>query len=291
MPAEVVTSENLAEYNAARMPQAVEVVEEVKDDPKPKAEAVETDDDEGDDEPAHKEEKPAKRKAGIEGRFSELSAKARAAGELADAATRRAEAAEARAKELEAKLAPKPKAEDTEPKASEFTDPFEYADKRSEWAVREALRNREKAENEAKAKAESEKTTKAWQERIAKAKADIPTFEDDLQSSDLAVSDDVRDAIIESDLGPQILHYLAVNPEVAEKLNGMNGKQALKEIGRLEVRLEPKAEKEADDEPKPRKRADLPEPIVPIKAKAANSSDGEGLSYAEYRAKRMAGKI
>ena len=287
---EVVTSENLAEFNAARMPQPPEAKEEPKDDPKPKAEEIEAKADDEDDEPEQKEEKP-RRKVGIEGRFSELSAKARAAGELADAATRRAEAAEARAKELEEKHNPKPKTnEDPEPKASEFTDPFEYADKRSEWAVREALRSREKAETEAKQKAEAEKTTKAWQERISKAKEAIPTFEEDLQSSDLAVSDDVRDAIIESELGPQILHHLAVNPAIAEKINGMSKSQALKEIGRLEAKLEPKAEEEKE-EPKPKpKREPLPEPITPIKAKAAANSDLEDLSYAEYKARRMAGR-
>lgn len=288
MPAEVVTSENLAEFNAARMPQAPEPKEEpkaeAKEEPKPKVEEEEIDE-EGETKP----DKP-KRKAGIEGRFSELSAKARHAQEERDAAIRERDEARAKAREFEERLAPKAKKEeDPEPKAAEFTDPFEYADKRSEWAAREALRNRDKAEATAKSKAEAEKTQKAWQDRISKAKEAIPDFEETLADSDLAVSDDVRDAIIESELGPQILHHLATNPDLAEKINGMSAKQALKEIGRLEVKLEPKDEEKEEKPAKP-KREPLPEPITPVKAKATASNDTEGLSYAEYKARRMSGK-
>lgn len=291
MPAEVVTSENLAEYNAARMPAPQEPEEtkadEVKEEPKAKATEEEHDDEA---EGKHEESKPKKRN-GINDRFSELSAKARDAQAARDAAEARASAAEAKARELEERLNPKPKADPDagKPRREEYTDPFDYAEKLSEWNVKKELTERDAREAKSKADAEAAKTAKAFQERIAKAKEAIPDFDEVLQSSDLKVSDDVRDAIIESDLGPEILHYLALNPEQAEKINGMDAKKALREIGRLEVRLEPKEESTQKETKPAAKRESLPEPIVPVKSKATGHEDDfEGLSYQEFKAKEQA---
>src|SRR6516225_100992 len=290
MSAEVVTSENLAEFNAARIPELRSMpYEEVKEEPKEEVKAQEEEHEEVETEQV-KEPEPKKKRNGINDRFSELSARARAAQEARDEAEARARAAEAKAKELEERLNPKPKADPDadKPKREEYTDPFDYAEELAKWNVKKELRERDARAAKEKADEEAFKTTKAFQERIAKAKEAIPDFDEVLQSSDLAVSDDVRDAIIESDFGPQILHYLASNPEQAEKINGMNTKQALREIGRLEVRLEPKEMEKGEKEEKPKiKRADLPEPITAVKAKSGNIGDLEDLDYAEYKARRL----
>jgi len=41
------------------------------------------------------------------------------------------------------------------------------------------------------------------------------------------VSNEVRDAIFESEVGPRILYHLAENPEIAEQLQGMTLTKAL----------------------------------------------------------------
>ena len=57
-------------------------------------------------------------------------------------------------------------------------------------------------------------------------------------SSSVVVNDAVRDAIIESDIGPRILYELASDDELAEKLTSLSTAGALKLIGKLEAQFE-----------------------------------------------------
>jgi hypothetical protein len=108
-------------------------------------------------------------------------------------------------------------------------------------------------------------------------------------SSDVVVSDDIRDAILESDVGPKILYHLAENSEFAKKVASMPTRAALKEIGKLEARFEAKAE--------PVVKSKAPAPVTPLKAVSGVadtkiSSDGNWYgSYAEWKAARKAGKV
>lgn len=187
-------------------------------------------------------------------RFSELTEKIKAAD--ADAAKARAEAqaerdsralAEKRAQEasdkaaaLEAKLNP-PKVVEAlgpEPQPGQFTDAFEYAKALAEWSTESALAKRDKEEAEKQSIAAREKVVQTWIERRDATKAEIPGYDAEIAASKVEVSDQVRDAIIESEVGPKILLHLARNPEVAVKLRGLSVGAALKEIGKLEAKIE-----------------------------------------------------
>ena len=121
----------------------------------------------------------------------------------------------------------------------------------------------------------------------------MPDFDDMVGSADVVVSNEVRDAIFESEVGPRILYHLAENPEYAEKLSSMTVASALRNIGKLEAQYE-------KTEPTSKTvvgKSKAPAPINPIRS-AANgrdvplTSDGkfEG-SYQAYKAARMAGRI
>jgi hypothetical protein len=112
-------------------------------------------------------------------------------------------------------------------------------------------------------------------------------------SADVVVSNEVRDAIFESDVGPQVLYHLAENPEIAEKLQGMTVTSALRTIGRLEAQF---AKAETQTKPVVGK-SKAPAPINPIRS-AANgrdvnlTSDGNFHgSYQAWKAARLAGRI
>jgi hypothetical protein len=60
---------------------------------------------------------------------------------------------------------------------------------------------------QAKAAAE-QKLIDAWGQRVKAAKAEMPDFDDMVGSADVVVSNEVRDAIFESDVGPRILYHL-----------------------------------------------------------------------------------
>lgn len=297
--ANVLTSENAAEFYAQRMGLAAQ------DEPTEAAEADPVESDEGqnepeaDAEPAQKEaaaeepEQERKAKPKIEKRIGEVvkqreQAKAEAAKERAAR-----EQAEARLREYEQKAAPEKAADpDAEPKPEQFTDAFEYARALAEFSAEKALKDRDRQEAEKKAAEERQKTIKQWTDRITAVKADLPDFEDVVASSDVAVSDQVRDAILESDVGPQVLYHLAENPEFAQKLSEMSTITALREIGKLEARFE---KKEPAKAAATKQRA--PAPIKPIKGGGSamdvplNSDGVFHGSYQAWKQARLAGKI
>ena len=252
-------------------------------------------------------------------RFSELSkqrdeAKALAEKHAAEAKAEREarELAERRAQELEAKVNPPPKVEEgpgPEPKPEQFKDAFEYAKALSEWSAENALFQRDKRDAEARKQAEETARVNVFKERQEAAKAEIPDYEEVIKASPVVVSAEVREAILESDVGPQVLHYLAKNPEVADKLAKMSVGRAMREFGKLETSLS-KGEKPAavsasaspQGAAKPAAAVSeisrAPAPISPLKVSAnaepATLIDEKGVFHgtaAQWRAAREKGQI
>ena len=285
--AEVVTSENLREFNLSRLIPAPEVQDvEVKEvDPAPEVK----------EEPKEEEhhEEATKKRNKLEERFSELTRQRNEARE-------RAEAAERRAAELEAKSKPAEKIDadvGPEPKSTDYTDAFEYAKDLAKWSTDKALKDRDAKEAEKAAQAEREKTTKAWTARLEAVKTELPDYVEVVASAeDLSVSDDVRDAIIESEIGPRIIYHLAKNPDLVESINGMTVRGALRQIGKLEALLEKPKEDKPQEKPVALPKVRPPEPITPIRATNTPDnrvgSDGEFTgTYAQWKALRQAKKI
>ena len=237
----VVTSENLADFHAEKLGLASEEapveaapVEETPDT-EPAVEAQTESEPEAETE-AEVTDKP-KQNPKLEKRFSELTKRAKQAE--ADKA-----ALEARLQEHEAKVAPPvPTEKDIlgeKPQASQFQDAFEYAEALAEWSAEKAILEREKQEADRKVAEERNKVIQSWTQKLEKAKADLPDFDDMVASSNVQVRDEVRDAILESDVGPQILYHLASDDELANKIATMPVHKALKELGKLEVQFERK---------------------------------------------------
>lgn len=283
----VVTSENLAEFNAQRLglnDRVEAVVEETPAEPT------------SDDNPVSEKEATAtedrKQNPKLEKRFSEITKQREAARAEAQTERQRAESLEARLAELE-KAQPKKAEVEPKPKPEQFTDAFEYAEALAEYKVDERIAEIKKQEADAKVAAERDQVINTWAKRVEAAKTSIPDFEDMVGSADVSVSNEVRDAIFESDVGPQVLYYLAENPEVALGLQKMTLTAALKQIGKLETKFE---KTEAQTKPVVGK-SKAPPPINPVRS-AANgrdvnlTSNGEFHgSYQSWKAARMAGRI
>lgn len=293
LAANVVTSENLAEFNAKRMGLA---------DPSP-SEAVEQTEpqevDQGQSEPTEAENEATatedrKQNPKLERRFSEITKQREAAREEARREREQRESLEAKVRELEAKVQPKadPVVE-SEPLPEQFSDMYEYAKALTDYRVEQRLQEEKQKDAQAKAAAEHAKLIDAWGQRVKAAKAEMPDFDDMVNSTDVTVSNEVRDAIFESDVGPRILYHLAENPDFAVKLQGMTVTAALRAIGRLEAQYD-----KAENQTKPVVgKSKAPAPINPIRS-AANgrdvnlTSDGQFHgSYQAWRAARLAGKI
>ena len=287
----VLTSENAEEFYANRLGLADndsnEAVEETP------AEPEESEEQSGQEEIKATEEK--KQNPKLEKRFSELTKqREQAKQELAKEREARA-SLEARLSEFESKSKPAVEVKtDSKPLPADFADAFEYAEALATYAAENALRVRDKQDAERVVQAERDKVLGSWQERMNATKAELPDYEDMVQSSDVVVSDQVRDAILESEVGPRILYHLAENPEIGTKLNSMSMASALKEIGKLEARFE----NSETVETKPAvAKSKAPAPIKPIGSTssaidAGIDSNGEFRgSYQQWKQSRQAGKI
>jgi hypothetical protein len=290
LAANVVTSENLAEFNAKKMGLAdrapVEaVVENAPTEPietsnqsEPKAESEAT---------ATEEKKNPK----LEKRFSDITKQREEARAEAKREREARESLETRLRELESKAQPKAPEAAEEPKPEQFSDMYEYAKALTDYRVEQRLQEEKVRESQAKAEAERQKVINTWSDRVKAAKSEMPDFEDMVGSADVVVSNEVRDAIFESEVGPRILYHLAENPEIAEKLQGMTVTSALRAIGKLEAQFEKTEAKPVVG------RSKAPAPINPIKS-AANGRDvnltADGQfhgSYQSWKAARLAGRI
>ena len=287
----VLTSENSGEFYANKLGLATEApVEAVETEPTvedtPQSEPVA-------DEPKPVEEGEKKPNPKLEKRFSELTKQREMARQEADRERQRAADLEARLEALERGFKPVKQDEpNKEPQPSDFTDAFEYAKALAEYSTAKALENRDKQEAERKANEERQKVMTSWQTKLEAAKSELPDYEDMIASSDVVVSDQVRDAILESDVGPKIIYHLAENPEVATKISGLSLTSALREIGKLEARFEKTAEA-----PKPAvRKSNAPAPINPIRGGSnvdvPMTADGEFTgSIQQWKEMRKAGKI
>ena len=284
---QVLTSENSAEFYANRLGLADQP--EVEAAPAEPAEEAERSEPEIEKE---QEEKP-KANPKLERRFSEITKQREEARKEAQQERQAREALEARLAALERQPAPQAPKVDEEPQPSQFNDAFEYAKALAEYTADKRIAEMKQDEAKAKAEAERQKVIDQWASKVQKAKADLPDFDDIVASSDVVVNDDIRDAILESDVGPQILYHLAENDDVAKKIAGLSAKQALREIGKLEARFEVK---ETVPETKTIVRSKAPAPIQPLRgsspADVPLSSNGEWHgTFQAWKEARKAGKI
>ena len=288
----VVTSNNAADFYAERLGLAEEAPPTVAEEPSEPVQEAESQSEPKAEEEAKETEKSIDK---LEKRFSKIS-------KQRDEANARAQQLEARLRDLEAKANPQTIAQtanvDDKPQASQFNDAFEYAEALAEWSAEKALKDRDIADQQRKAEEERTKVLESWNKKVDRAKKDMPDFNKVVSNSTVVVSDAIRDAILESDVGPQILYQLASDDDFAESISRMPAIKALKEIGRLEAKFEAKQEDKPKKEAKTVSTSKAPAPISPLKGGKSAGADvlvdtnGEFYgSYAQWKAARLANKI
>ena len=294
----VLTSDNSEAFYAQKLGLAEEAPVEAVVDENPTEPTEEAEEQSGQESDEIKATEEKKSNPKLEKRFSELTKQREEARKEAQREREQRESLENRLKELEERATPRPVEiqENVKPQPHQFNDAFEYAEALAEWSTEQALINRDKQEAERRAQEERNKVLDSWNKRLNDAKADLPDFDDMVASSDVVVSDHIRDAILESDVGPQILYHLAENPELADKLNSGSPISALRQIGRLEAQFERKEAPVAESKPSVA-RSKAPAPINPIKTGSGVvdvgvDSNGEFHgTYQQWREARKNGKV
>jgi hypothetical protein len=295
----LVTSENLAEFAANKLglasepsPTVAETVDE-ESSSEPAAEEGQSEPKLADEEATGTEEK--KQNPKLEKRFSELTKARKEAEAKAETERQAREELEKRLAALEGQRAPIQEPESNrKPSPDDFKDAFEYAEALAEWSAEQALVRREQEVKQKEAEAKRETVISTWQQKLEATKAEYPDYDVMVASSSVKVNDTIRDAILESDVGPRILYELASDDQIAEKLSTMTTASALKLIGKLEAQFE-KTEQPAKAEKKTvAAKSNAPEPIRPLRSTGGVADvgmDGNDMSYQQWKAARQAGKI
>ena len=292
---QVLTSENAAEFYANRLglaesPADTEAVEET---PEPVAEEEQSEPKEAEKEANQEGER--KQNPKLEKRFSEITKQREEARKEAQNERQARVELEQRLAALEQQRQPQQQSYvDQEPQPSQFNDAFEYAKALAEFSTEKALAERDRQVAQQREQEAQQKIIQSWAQKVQEAKAELPDFDDLVASSDVVVNNAVRDAILESDVGPKILYHLAENNDLAKKIASLSPNAALREIGKLEARFEVNPETK---QTAPVVRSKAPAPIQPIrggqgKADVPISADGEFHgSYQAWKAARKSGKI
>jgi hypothetical protein len=206
--------------------------------------------------------------------------------------------------------------DDPEPASDAFETFEEFTKATAKWAARTERRaiEKEAAENRKKWEAQEQDNRRAWMDqqtrqnneslmsahyaRIDAAKADLPDFDAVIDASqDIELAPPMRAVIMNEELGPHLMYYLAQHPEECDKIAKLAPTPQLVAMGRimtkieakLEAKTEPKAEPEATPDAKavvPKKPAPvskLPPPIKTVGSGAAASTRPlDELDYQEF---------
>lgn len=193
-------------------------------------------------------------------------------------AERRAEMAERERDELRKKI-PVPEAP-KEPKAADYTYGEEDAAYIHDKAKFEARQEFETAEQERAAREHGERIEKTWDDRQVAFAADKPDFFDKVAANDLPISPPMAIAIKTSESGPAVAYHLATNPDEARRLAALDPIAQVREIGRLEAKLELPA---SPSIPNTKTVSDAPSPPQPLRGQggrfqvAADTDDFEAF--------------
>lgn len=238
----------------------------------------------------HGKEGEAKPKKPASERIQELAAKRREAEAKAEAAERKAAELEAQVQALRAQA--KPLEADARPVRSAFATDEDYTDAVAEWKAKRVIAERELQQAQARMEAEQAEIAERWSKRQAAFMKVVPDYAEIISASEVSVPNHIHEAMLESEQGPQVAMYLALNPEEAKKLSTMKPVSAIKRFRDLERDL---AGIEAEETPAPEKdkatpnvqKSKAPAPIEPVKS-VPSSSSGSNTSFEEYKRRRRA---
>lgn len=212
---------------------------------------------------------PPKKEGGVAKRIRELVAEREAWREMAMRS-------QGTSKEQEKKEVAQGK-----PESSKFESYEAYMEALTDWKVEQRLSERDQKAKETSSENERnerlQKLKEGFEERAEKFREQQEDF-DDVAFSQFPVSPAMAEAIMESELGPQILFHLGNNPKEAMRIARMSPYAAAREIGKLEVTL-PELVKPSSS---------APAPINPVKPKSnASEAPSESDDMKSWIAKRQ----
>jgi hypothetical protein len=191
-----------------------------------------------------------------------------------------------RAFEAEAKLAAKEKIEQQQaaqpqqadiPERNQFNSDAEYYNAVNLYNISIVRAEFEQKFNEQKV----QESRKVLESKTNEARKEHPDFDEVVSESTVQFIPVVQRSIIDSDVSAELIYALAKDEDLAERISKLEPHLAIKELGKLEVRLE--AEKGRKSIPAAKQVSKAPAPIKPLASKADSGNvDPSKMSDAEW---------
>jgi hypothetical protein len=204
---------------------------------------------------------------GLKKRFRKLT------GKIRDLETQLASkpAAAAPAAEVKQAVATPPATATDKPKAESFATYEAYIEALNDWQYDQREAKRTAAETKTKNEATAKSQNEAWIEKVAEAKTRHDDWEDVVDGAvDVPMTGATRQTIVEMDRGPDVVHFLASNPEEAKRISKLAPFAQARELGKIEDKLDPL------DAPEPTKKAAVTKAPAPAKTVRGSSANDAG---------------
>lgn len=193
------------------------------------------------------------------------------------------------------------------PKREDFESDDEYNDSLIDWRVEQKLKTKQEETDKGKKTAEDLQAETELQEMVTNLITIGQEKYDDWDTTagdkDLKITPALFGVILESAVPEDIMHFLGLNPDLAEEFSAMTVKKAAIEIGKIEVKLAEEPDNVSEDldkdkeetkekaKPKPvvkivKKVSSAPDPIKSVKTTGLTERDPKDMSAKEYRAWR-----
>jgi hypothetical protein len=197
------------------------------------------------------------------------------------------------------------------PKIDDYDDYDDYVDAvagwRAEKAVASALETREKAERDARVQAEQAEQSSAWESRLSDARERYEDWDEVIQTLRIPRTPALEEAIVTSEVGPDILYYLGEHLEEAKRLVTMPPAALFRQIGHIEAHIQlsqasdvvppPTAGSKTEtietstgepENPEPARQS--PAPVTPVTPSTTNTSrNPDEMPYDDFIAWRKRG--
>jgi hypothetical protein len=178
--------------------------------------------------------------------------------------------------------------EEGPPDPQKFSTLQEYIKAQAQFEAKQIVKqDREesrKRESETQSQRRLQEAGSKFEERAQSLREKHPDFDDVAFDEYLPITDAMRDAMLDSEVGPELLYYLGNNLREAARISRLSPYAAAREIGKLEAKL--------PDLAKPTTGA--PAPITPVKPKSAASegpSEGDDMKdWIKKRRKQVHGR-
>lgn len=142
-----------------------------------------------------------------------------------------------------------------------------------------------KSEQKAK-EAQARQRAESWQQKVAEASKEIEDF-DDYADAQIPLTPEMREFIVESEIGPKLGYALAKNLKEAQRIFGLSPVQQVKALAKLELEL---TGVKTPPVKQVTKASAAPPPIKPLAATATPVvKDPSKMNYQEFVAWRNSG--